>query len=95
MISPHDLLMIEDRARHYYISYGPRIRLEGMFRDLTDQEKRHMAYMEAVVLVLSPHGAINLEAFNKAFKAPYTAFHEPIEDGVYKIDAEDSGVAKK
>lgn len=80
-ITQKDLHMIKDKAISYFISYSPRCRLEGMTTDLTDEEKRNMAYLESCVMLLNQLGCVDMEKFKAAFPPPFTRIQEVVPDG--------------
>ena len=53
------LTMVRDKAIEYFVKYPPRCRLGGMTRELTEDEKRAMAFFEASLLVLNSAGLID------------------------------------
>lgn len=71
-ITQSDLSLIRDKAISYFISYSPRCRLEGMAVDLTDEEKRNMAYLESCVMLLNQLGVVDMDKFQKVFPPPFT-----------------------
>ena len=81
MFTLQDLTMLRDRAIRLFGDYSGRCRLPGMTRDLTEDERRMMAFYEASAIHLSQFdaGPVNIIDF---LPAPYTAVNEVVEDGV-------------
>lgn len=87
-LTAQDLLMVSDHARRTYISFPTRLRLDGMTRDMTDQERRELADLEASVIVLNGLGALRPEVIKEVMPAPYTHVQEIIEEGLYATSAD-------
>lgn len=81
-LDARDLFLIRDSAIQHYIDIPARSRLPGMTRDLTEDEKRSLSYLEACVECLSRLGAVKQEVIEEAlpqlFQHTYLADH--IED---------------
>ena len=72
--------MIKDKATSYFISYSPRCRLEGMIVDLTDEDKRSMAYLESCIMILNQLGVVDMEKLKVAFPPPFTRIQSTVWD---------------
>lgn len=62
--------------------YPTRQRLEGMNRDLNQQDKIVMAYFEASVEVLNRLGVLDRDKLDAIMPAPFTASHEVLDEGI-------------
>jgi hypothetical protein len=83
--SPSDLVLIKDNAIKNFIALPGRCRLPGMLRDLDEDEKRTIAYVQACVSHLSRHGAIAPGAFDELTPKPYTEVQEVVEGQDYSV----------
>jgi hypothetical protein len=77
-LTQNDLSLIKDKAISYFVSYSPRCRLEGMTVDLTDEEKRNMAYLESCIMLLNQMGCIDMDKVKAAFPPPFTRVQETV-----------------
>lgn len=75
-----DLHLIKDKAINYFISYNPRCRLEGMTNDLTDEEKRNLAYLESCIMLLNQLGVVDMEKLKEVFPTPFTRVQNTVWD---------------
>lgn len=66
-LTEKDLRLLKDNAISKYVSLGLKSRLPEMDRDLTEDERRTLSYLEASITCLNRLGVINqisLEALN-------------------------------
>jgi hypothetical protein len=71
-----DLCAVRDQAIRRFVGYPSRIRLDGMRRDLDDDEKRAMAFFEASAEILNRLGVLDRSKLESMMPHPYTADHE-------------------
>jgi len=82
-ISIFDVHEIRSRAIKIFSEIPYRCRMKGMFEDLDDDDKRALAFIEAVINVLNAKGVIDQEKAKGLGPVVWTEVQEVIDEQLY------------
>ena len=80
-----DLVTIRDKAIQRFVGYPYRARLDGMTRDLDDDDKRALAFFEASVELMNNLGWLRPDFNMEDAPHVYTEVQEVISDQTYGL----------